>query len=92
MKFMMLMIPAVYQGGKKRGPDFVPDPEKIKQMTQFNEKMIGVFGGISTTTRITNGTRRRRKVRRRFAESSGAAWLSRGVICLKWTNICSILY
>ncbi|MEJ2379407.1 MAG: hypothetical protein P8Y71_29815 [Pseudolabrys sp.] len=39
MKFMMLMIPAVYQGGKKPAPDFVPDPKKIEQMTQFNEEM-----------------------------------------------------
>jgi hypothetical protein len=28
MKFMMLMIPAVYQGGKKVDPNFVPDPEE----------------------------------------------------------------
>jgi hypothetical protein len=28
MKFMMLMIPAVYQGGKKVDPGFVPDPER----------------------------------------------------------------
>ena len=39
MKFMMLMIPAVYQGGKKPGPDFLPDPEAVKQMTRFNEEM-----------------------------------------------------
>jgi len=39
MKFMMLMIPAVYQGAKKPGPDFLPDPEKVEQMTQFNLEM-----------------------------------------------------
>jgi len=39
MKFMMLMIPAVYQGGNKPDPDFVPEPEKVEQMTQFNEEM-----------------------------------------------------
>jgi len=39
MKFMMLMIPAVYQGGKGPGPDFVPEPEKVAQMVQFNEEM-----------------------------------------------------
>jgi hypothetical protein len=39
MKFMMLMIPAVYQGGKKPDPGFVPDPEKVAQMTQFNQEM-----------------------------------------------------
>lgn len=39
MKYMMLMIPAVYQEGKDPGPDFVPDPEKVEQMTAFNEEM-----------------------------------------------------
>lgn len=39
MKYMMLMIPAVYQKGKDPGPDFVPDPEKVEQMTAFNEEM-----------------------------------------------------
>jgi len=39
MKFMMMMIPAVYQPGKKPAPDFVPDPEKVAQMTRFNEEM-----------------------------------------------------
>lgn len=39
MKFMMLMIPAVYQGGKKTDPDFVPPADKVEQMTKFNEEM-----------------------------------------------------
>lgn len=39
MKFMMLMIPAVYQDGKKPPPDFVPNPEKVTQMTQYNQEM-----------------------------------------------------
>jgi hypothetical protein len=39
MKFMMLMIPAVYQGKAKAGPGFVPDPQKVEQMTQFNQEM-----------------------------------------------------
>jgi hypothetical protein len=39
MQFMMLMIPAVYQGGKKVDPGFVPDPKKIEAMTKFNEEM-----------------------------------------------------
>ena len=29
---MMLMIPAVYQAGKKVDPGFVPDPKKIEEM------------------------------------------------------------
>jgi hypothetical protein len=39
MQFMMLMIPAVYQGGKKVDPGFVPDPKKMEAMTKFNEEM-----------------------------------------------------
>ena len=39
MKFMMLMIPAVYQGGKKLDPGFVPDPKKVEEMGRFNEQM-----------------------------------------------------
>ena len=39
MKFMMLMIPAVYQGGKKVDPGFVPDPKKVEEMERFNEQM-----------------------------------------------------
>jgi len=39
MKFLMLMIPAVYQGGKTPDAGFIPDPEKVQQMTQFNEEM-----------------------------------------------------
>jgi hypothetical protein len=38
MKFMMLMIPAVYQGGKP-APDFSPDPKKMEAMGRFNEEM-----------------------------------------------------
>jgi hypothetical protein len=39
MKFMMLMIPAVYQGDKKVDPGFVPDPKKMEQMRRFNDEM-----------------------------------------------------
>ena len=39
MKFMMLMIPAIYQGGKKVHPGFVPDRKKMEQMGRFNEEM-----------------------------------------------------
>jgi hypothetical protein len=38
MKFMMLMIPAVYQGGKS-APDFKPDPKKMEPMGRFNQEM-----------------------------------------------------
>ena len=39
MQFLMIMIPAVYQGGKEVDPNFVPDPKKIEQMGKFNEEM-----------------------------------------------------
>ena len=39
MQFMMLMIPAVYQGGKKVDPGFVPDPKKVEEMGRFNDEM-----------------------------------------------------
>src|SRR4051812_43771753 len=38
MKFMMLMIPAVYQGGKADA-GFTPDPKKMEAMGRFNEQM-----------------------------------------------------
>jgi hypothetical protein len=38
MKFMMLMIPAVYQGGKTAA-GFTPDPKKIEQMDRFNQEL-----------------------------------------------------
>ena len=39
MKFMMLMIPAVYQGGKKLEPGFVPDPKKVEEMGRYNDEL-----------------------------------------------------
>src|ERR1700716_4084301 len=38
MKFMMLMIPAVYQGGKT-APDFKPALKDMEAMGRFNEEM-----------------------------------------------------
>ena len=37
MRFMMIMIPAVYS--KPVPPDFMPDMEAVKQMGKFNEEM-----------------------------------------------------
>ena len=36
---MMLMIPAVYQGGKNVAQEFVPDPKKMEEMGKFNEEL-----------------------------------------------------
>ena len=38
MKFMMLMIPAVYQSGKTP-PDFKPERKDMEAMGRFNEEM-----------------------------------------------------
>jgi hypothetical protein len=42
MKFMMLMIPAVYQGGKP-APGFAPDSKKVEVMDRFNEELGKAF-------------------------------------------------
>ena len=47
MQFMMLMIPGVYQGGKKVDPGFVPDPKKVQEMMRFNEELGKVFKILS---------------------------------------------
>lgn len=41
MRFMMLMIPAVYQGkeGEKAGPDFAPSAEDVQKMMNYNEEL-----------------------------------------------------
>ena len=41
MRFMMLMIPKVYQGSKGRGAaaDFTPSPEAVQKMTRYNERL-----------------------------------------------------
>jgi hypothetical protein len=41
------MIPAVYQGGRKVDPGFVPDPKKVEQMMRFNEELGKVFKILS---------------------------------------------
>src|ERR1700729_2834964 len=42
MKFMMLMIPAVYQGGKPP-PGFAPERKKMEEMGRFNEELGKAF-------------------------------------------------
>jgi hypothetical protein len=63
MQFMMLMMPAIYQSGKKVDPDFVPDPKKMEEMNKFNEelgkavKIIAVNGlhPLATGARVAFG-------------------------------------
>jgi hypothetical protein len=49
MKFMMLMIPAVYQGGKSAS-GFTPDPKQMEAMGRFNEEL-----GKALTIESLNG-------------------------------------
>ena len=41
MRFMMLMIPRVYQGkeGRKAGADFTPGAEDVEKMMKYNEEL-----------------------------------------------------
>ena len=39
MRFMVLMIPGIYQGGKKVDPNFVPDADKMEKMGRFNDEL-----------------------------------------------------
>src|SRR5262245_56696046 len=39
MQFMMLMIPNVYRDTQALEAGFVPDPEEIERMSQFNDEM-----------------------------------------------------
>ncbi len=41
MRFMMMMIPGVYQGkdGQKVGADFAPPADAVEMMTKYNEEL-----------------------------------------------------
>jgi len=39
MRFMVFMIPGVYQPGKKVEPGFTPDAKMVEKMTKFNEEL-----------------------------------------------------
>jgi hypothetical protein len=49
MRFMMLMIPDVYQGanGKNVGADFTPPVDGVEQMMKYNEKLAKAGALIS---------------------------------------------
>ena len=49
MRFMMLMIPGVYQGaeGKKVKSDFAPDVDDVEKMTKYNEVLSKAGAVIS---------------------------------------------
>lgn len=39
MRFIMFMIPDVYQGGKKLPPNFAPPADAVEQMMKYNERL-----------------------------------------------------
>jgi hypothetical protein len=49
MRFIMLMIPEVYQGAKGRqmDPDFAPSVEMVEKMMRYNEKLANAGALIS---------------------------------------------
>ena len=49
MRFMMLMIPSVYQGknGEKAGADFTPPADAVEKMMKYNEKLAKAGALIS---------------------------------------------
>lgn len=49
MRFMMLMIPDVYQGvkGGTAGADFTPNAEEVEKMTRYNEELAKAGALIS---------------------------------------------
>ena len=49
MRFIMLMIPAVYQGaaGKKAGADFAPSADAVERMMKYNEQLAKAGALIS---------------------------------------------
>jgi len=49
MRFMMMMIPEVYQGphAKNLKPDFAPDVDDVEKMTKYNEALTKAGALIS---------------------------------------------
>ena len=100
MQFMMLMIPAVYQGGLD--PGFVPDPKKVEQMMRFNGELSKVFKILSlnglhpvnTGARVSFSKGKTAVIDGPFIESKevlGGYWLieapSKAEV-VKWTQRC----
>lgn len=59
MRFMMLMIPDVYQGGKELAPDFAPSAEDVAAMMKYNEDLAkaGVLVALDGLTPPQVGAR-----------------------------------
>lgn len=61
MRFLVLMIPAVYQpkNGQPVDPHFEPDPEMLAKMGRFNDelKQAGVLLSVDGLEPLTTGVR-----------------------------------
>jgi hypothetical protein len=59
MRFMVFMIPGVYQGGKKLEPNFAPSAEMVEKMTKFNEDLskAGLLISLDGLQPLTAGAR-----------------------------------
>ena len=59
MRYMVFMIPGVYQPGKKVDPNFTPDAEMVKKMMKFNEDLAkaGAIIALDGLQPLTNGAR-----------------------------------
>jgi len=61
MRFMMLMIPEVYQGdqAKQLTPDFAPHVEDVEKMTKYNEDLAkaGALISLDGLHPLKNGAR-----------------------------------
>jgi hypothetical protein len=61
MRFMMLMIPGVYQGaeGKRVKSDFAPDAEDVAKMGKYNEELAkaGALISLDGLHPLTKGAR-----------------------------------
>ena len=88
MRFMMLMIPGVYQGkqGQKAGSDFVPSADDVERMMKYNEALAKAGALISldglhspaTGARVSFGGGRSKVVDGPFTESKevlGGYWI-----------------
>ena len=59
MRFMVFMIPSVYQPGKKIDPHFAPPADMVEKMTKFNEELTkaGALIALDGLQPLTNGAR-----------------------------------
>lgn len=57
MRFLMIMIPEVYRNPVP--PDFVPDPEAVRKMGEYNDKMreAGILLALNGLTPPAAGAR-----------------------------------